>query len=228
MLREIGVVGRQLLAKLLSFRLRVGQSAFRFLELPPPRFQSFGGASQFLFLHRVGRSRAPLLGRLDRGQPSQSPLHFPLLFQEPLVAVGRLLRAAGQLGFSVGDPLEPRGQVALPAGQVGLAGGQVGLVLINPKPGSPCVRLQPRDPRVQLGLAVVQFLLPAPQMCGQLGRLQADLLGERFVGGQLNRRRRLVRGRPASQVGRLMGGINPRHNRRADVLPRSRTVHALG
>ena len=42
----------------------------------------------------------PLLGRLDRGQPSQSPLHFPLLLQEPLVAVGQLLDAAGQLGFS--------------------------------------------------------------------------------------------------------------------------------
>ncbi len=88
LLGELGLIGRQSLAKRLSFVLRAGQSALGFVELLPPRFQGLGGTLQLFLSRRVGRRCAPLLRRLDRGQSSQSPLDFPLLLRQALVASG--------------------------------------------------------------------------------------------------------------------------------------------
>ena len=125
-------------------------------------------------------------------KPSQSPLHVPLLLRQFRLALRQLAGTPGDLFFALGDGFAPRGQFPLLLGQRLAARGQVGFVLVDPKSGGPCVGLQAGDARVQLGLAVVQFLLPIAKVCGQLGGLQADLFADRLVGNELRRRHRLV------------------------------------
>ena len=94
---------------------------------------------------------------------------------------------------------------------------QLLLALLEGQAGVTRGVVQLRDPGVNLGLAVVQVPLSGPQMAGQLGRLGAKLLSDRF--GRFGRQG--PRGRLHDALcpdGRLLCLLGPKRMRLVDSL----------
>ena len=178
----------ELLAEVRRFGLGLGEPLLGFVKLSLARRQHRGYAVRLMILPRGGARRSFLLGRLCRGQASQPLGRLLLLFEQVPLPPGQFFIALGEL-------FTKSGQFFLACGQLFAAGGQFSFAFAEPEADGPPLRLELGRPGVQFGLAIVQFLLPAAKMSGQLIGLEANLFGSRCVRHRFGRRHRQLRGR---------------------------------